>query len=433
MKKITIYIVMALLCLNFSALGQSQGVVEAMAKGIQVGQVVPDEFWSKSHLLWDSGELKTIRLSKFKGKLLILDFWATWCSACIGKFTYLDSIQSKYSNQFELLKVGYQKQSVIADFFVNNNPKGDHYVNRSLYEDNYLRELFPHHSLPHYVWIGPDGKVLAITGADQMNESNILAAAKEAMPNMPVKIDLDISKPIFQQYELLKANEVMGYSILVKGSYSGLSTSSKNYITEQGHVGKNLSNMPLLQIYEVGIMNKLFADRGIAYSKKRRIIAEGIEGALREFYSYSKQVPSIYALRLETLMLNELNLLSGYCGRIEKRKINCLVLTISDKKSNLHKSLDQAGASGFSEKADKLHFTNLNAEAFVGLLNTLKNIGPLVLDETAYKGKLSLVLESDASIQGLQRELASQNLKLSYATREVDVFVLEENNRRERL
>jgi thiol-disulfide isomerase/thioredoxin len=35
----------------------------------------------------------------FNGKLMILDFWATWCGACISKFPKLDSLQKKYADK----------------------------------------------------------------------------------------------------------------------------------------------------------------------------------------------------------------------------------------------------------------------------------------------------------------------------------------------
>ena len=36
----------------------------------------------------------TIELSKYKGKVVILDFWATWCRPCIKEIPHLKKIYS---------------------------------------------------------------------------------------------------------------------------------------------------------------------------------------------------------------------------------------------------------------------------------------------------------------------------------------------------
>ena len=40
----------------------------------------------------------------------------------------------------------------------------------TIYNNEILNKLFPHSYLPHYVWIGAQGEVLAITGAEMVNE-----------------------------------------------------------------------------------------------------------------------------------------------------------------------------------------------------------------------------------------------------------------------
>jgi hypothetical protein len=43
----------------------------------------------------------------------------------------------------------------------------------TVYDDEYLIRLFPHASIPRYVWISPRGTVLAITGHTFVNKEQI--------------------------------------------------------------------------------------------------------------------------------------------------------------------------------------------------------------------------------------------------------------------
>lgn len=41
---------------------------------------------------------KTVSLSDYKGKVLILDFWATWCVPCRDSFPAMEIVMNKYKN-----------------------------------------------------------------------------------------------------------------------------------------------------------------------------------------------------------------------------------------------------------------------------------------------------------------------------------------------
>jgi len=41
---------------------------------------------------------KTVKLSDFKGKIVVIDFWATWCGPCVASFPALQKITDKYKD-----------------------------------------------------------------------------------------------------------------------------------------------------------------------------------------------------------------------------------------------------------------------------------------------------------------------------------------------
>ncbi|MBI3008883.1 MAG: TlpA family protein disulfide reductase, partial [Candidatus Omnitrophica bacterium] len=44
-------------------------------------------------------EGKDVKLSDFKGKVMILDFWATWCPPCRKEIPHFKELYDKYKSQ----------------------------------------------------------------------------------------------------------------------------------------------------------------------------------------------------------------------------------------------------------------------------------------------------------------------------------------------
>src|SRR5690606_9824760 len=108
----------------------------------------------------------------FKGKLIILDFWATWCGACIEQFPKINSLQSKFKDKIQFILVnskntGNTKESIL-NFMERKRIKDGTIVNAPIAaEDTLLNQLFPHLLIPHYVWINFNGKVVGVTDSDE--------------------------------------------------------------------------------------------------------------------------------------------------------------------------------------------------------------------------------------------------------------------------
>ena len=64
-----------------------------------------------------------VRLSTFSGKVLLVDFWASWCVPCKTSFPALDAIYREYGPKgLEVVAVNLDEQRKSADAFLAAHP-----------------------------------------------------------------------------------------------------------------------------------------------------------------------------------------------------------------------------------------------------------------------------------------------------------------------
>lgn len=69
------------------------------------------------------GDNKTIRLDELKGKVVYLDFWASWCAPCRKSFPWINEIQSRYGGEdFTVIAVNLDSYKADALKFLKKVP-----------------------------------------------------------------------------------------------------------------------------------------------------------------------------------------------------------------------------------------------------------------------------------------------------------------------
>ncbi|WP_017220394.1 TlpA family protein disulfide reductase [Moritella dasanensis] len=64
-----------------------------------------------------------INLADYRGKVVLVDFWASWCTPCIRSFPWMDEMVEKYGEQgFEIIAINMDQEAILAKKFLTRYP-----------------------------------------------------------------------------------------------------------------------------------------------------------------------------------------------------------------------------------------------------------------------------------------------------------------------
>ncbi len=133
-------------------------------------------------LEFHNGEGKTVRLSDFQGRVVLLNLWATWCVPCREEMPALDALEAAMgSDQFQVLALSVDKDGLEGARTFLKEIKVTHLA---LYNDPTSHANFKvkGYGLPTTLLISPDGSELGrIVGPAEWNSDEAKALIAEAV------------------------------------------------------------------------------------------------------------------------------------------------------------------------------------------------------------------------------------------------------------
>ncbi len=101
---------------------------------------------------------KTIHLSDYKGRPVVLNFWATWCPPCKEEMPLIERYAQTYGDQLVVLGIDHaESQGVVQDYV---DQMGIHFP-ILLDQDTQVSQRYFVHSFPATFFVDADGVVRA--------------------------------------------------------------------------------------------------------------------------------------------------------------------------------------------------------------------------------------------------------------------------------
>lgn len=119
-------------------------------------------------------------LSDYRGQVVLLNFWATWCGYCIDEMPDMQKIAENYSN-VEVLAINRGDSSSQATSFIEASTYS---FSWALDENEKISSLYPANGVPYTVIIDKDGVITKIFEGSSPDiysrfEEAVLAAGAE--------------------------------------------------------------------------------------------------------------------------------------------------------------------------------------------------------------------------------------------------------------
>ncbi|MBO9574012.1 MAG: TlpA family protein disulfide reductase, partial [Chitinophagaceae bacterium] len=388
------------------------------------GNRVPEIVFSKM-LNYSSA---TAKISDFKGKLIILDFWNTSCSSCIQEFPKLRALQEKYAGRIQIITVGIEIENFpftsVSKFidrtknsrFKNDLPTAVAVIKKGKEaKDLLLYSLFPWQGVPHEVWIDPEGNFITSTDQKAVTERNIdaiLAGNRKLLPPKKWYQPLRHCEPNFLVNP--QGSHGMRFGSVFSSYNDTIGTLAGNWQIFDSQCDSNYwrfvnVNQPIYDFYFYAyrdLLPEIITDqykRIIVDSSNAKPFYRRNQDAVEldnwsydiftrdNLFCYEMILPRTYSEKeVNRFLIEDFDRFFQVRSGLETRKISCLALkkipgTIIDIRGK------GRGESRTSILGDSISLHNISIDDAVQRINSLLK-DRIVINETGYEGPVDLNL-----------------------------------------
>jgi len=409
----------------------------ALTKKLVIGDKMPNVYLE--HIT--NYSLKKAKLYDLKAKLTILDFWSSSCSSCIELFPHLQRLRDQFKNQLQIILVNGKSKLVNDDqgkikFILSKLEKrtGTKIKLPVVYNCKVLDDYFPYVKIPEEVWINDKGIIVGITGAAEVNSTNLESILKGRPTNMHFKNDthIDLGKQTLN--ELLYGNDKIANvplftSTLLKGMIDGLNGTGIRS-DEKGNIyGFYVVNQSLLSLFRFAYRNLInvpnnqifFENTDTTLFKKRNFLDPN---SLTQLYSYDLNTSPGKINDLIQYMQSDLEKFFHLSVKSEKRELICYIIKAPVDSNRL---MTSGKETDWVNKNNYINIINSRTDEVLTELNRLSSV-PFI-DETGMTKNIDMKLpEKLEDTAGIIKALTETGFEVKKENRLMEIVVIKDRN-----
>lgn len=120
----------------------------------------------------------TFTLSDYKDKVVLVNFWATWCPPCVGEMPELERLKNDNIEGFEMVAINCSESKSTVDSFIKEHG----YTFNVAYDENRAAQnLYPTDGIPYTLIIKNGTVVNSFLGAPRDAYNTYKSAVEECL------------------------------------------------------------------------------------------------------------------------------------------------------------------------------------------------------------------------------------------------------------
>jgi uncharacterized protein (TIGR03435 family) len=347
-----------------------------------------------------------------KGKVVVLEFWATWCGPCIEAVPHLNELADEFKEQgLEFIAITDEKESVVQPFLKRKAMRAwiglD--TDRSMFNDYGIA------GIPHTVVVGTNGVIAPVTHPTALSATvikNVLAGKPAGLPAAPRE-----EKRVAAEASETRVEPPLFQLLLRPSSVEDDGSSSSSGPSETGPAGR------MYRAETKGVSLLSLAYWAYQTTESRLVTNSALpEGK----FDVLINIPQAATKRIPELLSDALKTTFGLRGRKEMRDVDVYELTV--RESKLEETVSTGGSSASSARG---RMTAVNTP-ISGLARSLESqLKKPVLDKTGRTNRYDLQLKWKQEGRSVDPQVLGEavreqlGLELTPAKRPVEVVVLE--------
>lgn len=379
---------------------------QAMAQ-IKNGEMLPNIQFTK--LL--NAAKPEINLNQLKGKIVWLEFWATWCGSCLSAMPHLKALQKTYGDKLQIINISDESEKRISAY-LKSKPSNLWFA---IDTSGSIAKMFPHQLLPHSILISQDGELLSSTRPELISTSIIDSLLARQTIHLPEKKDRlhhsyeELVDEIFPVDPLLKQRFLMQKEILGTGGFS------TTYLSDNRYKGKRITavNLGLSALYRMAFPDFPY----------KRVLDQSPSTEHSPSYCLDLMVSNekdlLPELRKELLKRFDVQV------RTEKQWKEIYILKINDRKKFQSIPINTNGERTYYSRHGEI---DQQAISMVDFANYLDNFGTeklMILDGTNSLGKFDIKFSFEPERpSSLKKILEDMGLVLEKEKRAIEMLII---------
>ena len=390
------------LILGFVLLISFSGYCQQLTLGDQLPEIMID---------LPGTDEEVLNSTQLKGKVVLIDFWATYCSPCVKGLSHLESLQREFGDKLRVIGVSHNSKERLERFL----SKKSYDFTFALGNDQ-LEGLFPHRSIPHSILIDDLGKIIAITSPENITEEVIRQVLAHQVIDLPLKQD---NMSFDSSHDYFEVDSTTRETFVLLPYMSSVPSFSKFY-------GNGIFKDRRMTTYNTNYEG-LF--RMVYDLTAYRVISEVDESIMDWDNEQNRYCMDVIVENPEDLYSYAQSQLEQSVPVKVRREVRDMdVLVVMKLKGGIKASATTvegnltAGGSGFSN-------TGATIKEFCDYLEGFGIVGMPVVDETGEEGLFDIQFAFDPEDpETFKQAIADLGLAYEKAEREIEVLILYEED-----